>query len=99
VTPEERRFHGRRVDRRGDVPQEPTQRQEEVLALICDGWSIAEAAGLLSISPHTAKHHLVDLYRRLGINQDGANMSRTLALVAATRLGWLQVPEHVRRVA
>jgi DNA-binding CsgD family transcriptional regulator len=44
-----------------------TRRQTEVLDLLWRGSTNAEIACALSISEHTVRHHLEDIYRRLGV--------------------------------
>jgi DNA-binding CsgD family transcriptional regulator len=56
-----------------------TRRQAEVLQLVCQGDTNAEIASALSISAHTVRHHLEDIYRQLGVK------SRVAAAHAATR--------------
>ena len=56
-----------------------TRRQAEVLHLLWRGSANAEIAAALSISEHTVRHHLEDIYRRLGVS------SRAAAAHAATR--------------
>jgi ATP/maltotriose-dependent transcriptional regulator MalT len=83
---------------RGELPPEPTSRELEVLALVCDGWSMDEVAGLLGVSRPTVQVHLKHLYRRLGVVRS-KRVSRSSALAAAVKLGWLHVPDEVRRAA
>jgi DNA-binding NarL/FixJ family response regulator len=56
-----------------------TRRQAEVLQLVSRGERNADIAASLSISEHTVRHHLEDIYRRLGVT------SRVAAAHAATR--------------
>jgi LuxR family transcriptional regulator of csgAB operon len=44
-----------------------TRRQREVLQLLWRGSTNADIALALSISEHTVRHHLEDIYRRLGV--------------------------------
>lgn len=73
---------------RAPEPQSPralglTRRQAEVLDLLRRGGTNADIAGVLSISEHTVRHHLEDIYRQLGVK------SRLAAAYVATRdLGW-----------
>jgi DNA-binding CsgD family transcriptional regulator len=55
-----------------------TSRQTEVLHLLWQGSANAEIAVALSISEHTVRHHLEDIYRQLGVK------SRVAAAHAAT---------------
>jgi DNA-binding CsgD family transcriptional regulator len=45
-----------------------TRRQAEVLHLVLRGDTNAAIASTLSISKHTVRHHLEDIYRRLGVS-------------------------------
>jgi DNA-binding CsgD family transcriptional regulator len=56
-----------------------TRRQTEVLHLLWQGSANTEIAVALSISEHTVRHHLEDIYRQLGVK------SRVAAAHAATR--------------
>ncbi len=56
-----------------------TRRQTEVLHLVWQGRGNAEIARELSLSEHTVRHHLEDIYRRLGVS------SRTAAAHRANR--------------
>lgn len=53
-----------------------TPRELEVLELIANGHTNAEAARTLDISVHAVKFHLAGIYRRLGVT------NRTAAAVA-----------------
>lgn len=44
-----------------------TERQREVLRLVCLGCTQVQAANRLYLSPRTIKHHLVAAYEKLGI--------------------------------
>jgi DNA-binding CsgD family transcriptional regulator len=57
-----------------------TRRQAEVLELLVRGDTNADIAAALTISEHTVRHHLEDIYRRLGVR------SRVAAAHAATRM-------------
>ena len=56
-------------------------REREVLSLIGKGYSVAQAAGALVMSPHTAHDHVRNIYRKLAI------ASRAEAAMAARDLG------------
>jgi DNA-binding NarL/FixJ family response regulator len=58
-----------------------TDRQIQVLAMICEGRSNREIALALGITEITAKSHVSGLFRALGV------VSRTQAVLAAQRLG------------
>lgn len=58
-----------------------TARQADVLELVCKGATNAEVALALCISEHTVRHHLEDIYRRLGVStRAGATHLATRAL-------------------
>ena len=56
-----------------------TPRELQVLEMIANGMTNAEAARRLSLSVHAIKFHLAAIYRRLGVN------NRTEAAVAYLR--------------
>ncbi len=56
-----------------------TKREMEVLRLMAEGLTNIEIAGLLSISPHTAKSHVLHIFNKIGVND------RTQASVWAAR--------------
>lgn len=58
-----------------------TARETDVLRLIAKGHTVAEVAGLLGLSRHTAAGYLKDVYRKLSVS------SRAEATLAATRRG------------
>lgn len=61
---------------------ELTKRQQEVLALLCWGFTTRAIARSLGLAEHTVKAHLTEVYKRLGV------ANRTGAVVAAlTRRG------------
>jgi DNA-binding NarL/FixJ family response regulator len=60
-----------------------TPRERDVLQLIGKGYTNAEVAGLLTISPNTAAGYVKDIYRKLGIR------SRAEAATKAVELGLL----------
>lgn len=45
-----------------------TQREEEVLGLIMQGYSNTAMAKILSISVHTIKAHVESIYRKFGVH-------------------------------
>ena len=57
-----------------------TDREVQVLRLVAKGLSNTEISGILKISAHTVKSHVVHVFRKLGVN------SRTDAAVTAVRL-------------
>ena len=62
-----------------------TRRQAEVLACLAEDKRVPELAASLGISPSTLHKHDILIYRKLGVH------TRTGAVVAAIRLGLLQV--------
>jgi DNA-binding NarL/FixJ family response regulator len=63
-----------------------TDREVEVLALVAEGYSNAEIAGRLWVTPQTVKFHLSNIYRKLGVS------NRTQASLWAQQ-AHLEVPE------
>lgn len=63
-------------------------REQEVLELIARGFSYAEIARLKSVSVHTVKSHVKNLYRKLAVR------SRGEAVYEATQLGLLATPQR-----
>ena len=58
-----------------------THREIEILKLIAKGNTNNEISGLLFISPHTVKSHMINIFNKLGVND------RTQAAVLATQNG------------
>ena len=58
-----------------------TQRETEVLSLIAKGITMAEAAKVLGISPHTVSGYVKEIYRKLNV------ASRAEAALSAQRMG------------
>jgi DNA-binding CsgD family transcriptional regulator/ArsR family metal-binding transcriptional regulator len=56
-----------------------TSREIEVLRLIAEGYTNNEISGLLYISPHTVKSHMINIFNKLCVND------RTQAAVLATK--------------
>jgi len=56
-----------------------TNREMEVLKLIAQGYTNNEISGILFISPHTVKSHMIHIFNKLGVND------RTQAAVLATQ--------------
>lgn len=63
------------------VPASLSQREREVIALLCEGASNVQIASGLGISEKTVRNHLSHAYEKLGVH------SRTAAIVCARRLG------------
>jgi DNA-binding CsgD family transcriptional regulator len=49
-----------------------TDREREVLALICEGRSDAQMGVMLHLSQNTIRNHIASLYRKIGVNRRGA---------------------------
>jgi DNA-binding CsgD family transcriptional regulator len=71
--------------RRGELqPPVLTPRQIEVLQLATEGQTVAQIAEALQIGPGTAKTHLENIYRKLGVSD------RSAAVAYALRLGLIE---------
>ena len=57
-----------------------TKRELQVLRLMAQGLTNINISGILSISPHTVKTHVIRIFNKLGVSD------RTLAATLATRL-------------
>lgn len=69
-------------------PRAPTPRQLDVLRLLADGLTLAEAAYRLGITRLTAKSHLANARERMG------GLTRTQLLLWLEREGLIQVPQE-----
>jgi DNA-binding CsgD family transcriptional regulator len=49
-----------------------SDREREVLGLICEGRSDAEMSRMLNLSQNTVRNHIASLYRKIGVNRRGA---------------------------
>ncbi|HVX79043.1 MAG TPA: LuxR C-terminal-related transcriptional regulator [Bradyrhizobium sp.] len=49
-----------------------TQREREVLALICEGRTDADMSLALGLSPNTVRNHIASLFRKIGVNRRSA---------------------------
>ncbi|HHI75691.1 MAG TPA: response regulator transcription factor [Gammaproteobacteria bacterium] len=80
----------RRALRQRETRQQPilTQRQADILALLCEGCSNGEISERLSISTHTVKFHLATLFRLLEAR------NRTECVARARALGLPQAPNQ-----
>jgi DNA-binding CsgD family transcriptional regulator len=60
-----------------------TQRETEVLGIIAKGMTLAEAARLLGISPHTVSGYTKEIYRKLNVSSraEAALTARNIGLV------------------
>jgi HD-GYP domain-containing protein (c-di-GMP phosphodiesterase class II)/DNA-binding CsgD family transcriptional regulator len=59
---------GARPGPRAPWPAGLTDREVEVLRLAAAGLTLKEIAGSLSLSPHTARHHLEHVYEKVGVS-------------------------------
>lgn len=55
-----------------------SDREGEVMRLLVDGLSAADVAEQLSISPHTARHHVAGIYAKLGVSSRAAAVAAVL---------------------
>jgi DNA-binding CsgD family transcriptional regulator len=49
-----------------------TDRERDVLALICEGHSDAQMGAVLKLSQNTVRNHIASLYRKIGVNRRSA---------------------------
>jgi DNA-binding CsgD family transcriptional regulator len=49
-----------------------TDREREVLGLICEGRSDAQMGAMLNLSQNTVRNHIASLYRKIGVNRRSA---------------------------
>lgn len=70
------RLAGLRQTSRGTTPtaslSDLTEREEEILALICNGSSDKEMSETLNLSKHTIRNHIASLYGKIGVNRRAA---------------------------
>lgn len=69
----------------GKAPEALTDRELEVLALVAQGLTNRAIGRKLGISDRTVQGHLANIFGKLGA------ASRTEAVMAAVKLGWIQV--------
>jgi DNA-binding CsgD family transcriptional regulator len=55
-----------------------SDREAEVMRLLVEGLSAASLAARLSISPHTARHHIASIYAKLGVSSRAAAVAAVL---------------------
>lgn len=55
-----------------------TQREQEILALLCEGRHYNQIAESLFISGHTVRAHIKNIYRKLQVNSRGEAVNRAL---------------------
>jgi len=74
-----------------------TDREREVLALICEGRSDAQMSEMLSLSQNTVRNHIASLYRKIGVNRRSAAViwARERAITAQDALD-LKRRRHAR---
>lgn len=69
-------LHSFRHRRKTDTPESLTPREIEVLELLVEGYSTAEAAEKLFISVHTLRIHVKNIYRKLSVRNKVELMRR-----------------------
>jgi DNA-binding NarL/FixJ family response regulator len=69
--------------------QDLSERETEILSLICQGLSDAEMGDVLHLSKHTIRNHVASLYAKIGVNR------RAAAVIWARERGFLG--EHSKR--
>ncbi len=81
------RLAGLRQNTRGGSPsaslKDLTDREEQILSLICDGCSDKEMSDRLNLSKHTIRNHIASLYGKIGVNR------RTAAVIWARERGFV----------
>lgn len=60
----------------GDAAHALTERQTELMRLVADGYTNAEIASMLYLSPHTVRTHLMNIFERLGVTTRAAAVAR-----------------------
>ncbi len=69
-------LHSFRHRRKTDTPESLTPREVEVLELLVEGYSTADAAKRLFISVHTLRIHVKNIYRKLSVRNKVELMHR-----------------------
>jgi DNA-binding NarL/FixJ family response regulator len=66
-----------------------TDREREVLGLICEGRSDADMSRMLKLSQNTVRNHIASLYRKIGVNRRSAAIiwARERAITSQDALG------------
>jgi DNA-binding CsgD family transcriptional regulator len=66
-----------------------TDREREVLGLICEGRSDAQMGDMLNLSQNTVRNHIASLYRKIGVNRRSAAIiwARERAITPQDALG------------
>jgi DNA-binding CsgD family transcriptional regulator len=69
-----------------------TDRERQVLGLICEGHSDAEMSRVLHLSPNTVRNHVASLFRKIGVNRRSAAIiwARERAITSRDVLGTKQ---------
>ena len=55
-----------------------TEREEEVLKMLAEGWTNLRMANTLSVSERTVRFHLSNIYEKLGVSSRGEAISWAL---------------------
>ena len=63
----------------GDPATSLTTRQRELMRLVADGFTNAEIAATLHLSPHTVRTHLENIFDRLGVSTRAAAVARVFS--------------------
>jgi len=61
--------HGTQADTQRSGVDTLSDREREVLGLICEGIGDAEISRMLRLSPNTVRNHIASLYRKIGVNR------------------------------
>jgi DNA-binding CsgD family transcriptional regulator len=66
-----------------------TQRERDVLGLVCEGYSDLEMSKKLNLSENTVRNHIASLYRKIGVNRRSAAIiwARERAITGQANLG------------
>ena len=75
----------RRAREGSQMDQHITGRQQQVLGLLADGFTIAQIGRRLAISPRTVETHVAKVYRKLSVR------TRLQAIARAASLGVIEV--------
>lgn len=65
-----------------------SQREKEILELVCSGLENQTIANKLYLSRHTVKSHLDRIYEKLGLRNGEGYCMRVLLAVESLRNGW-----------
>jgi DNA-binding NarL/FixJ family response regulator len=64
--------HGHQDTEESEEIDALSDREREVLGLICRGTSDTEMSRMLQLSPNTVRNHVASLYRKIGVNRRSA---------------------------